>query len=224
MRWFAVLTAVVLLFALSACRYYGVTTLTLQEGVDGYSGTKDAHILEFFNDNNAGGYHTMEAGRFTGSADGDDKAVVVEFDLSLLSSSANVLDATLELYYIGERNGSGQTKSLSVHILTEPWVEGTGSAGIDGEIVPGVDWDWLAALPPKFDGKTIAEERIDAMPDVWYSFDLTSVVRDWIRQAAPNYGVLIQEKDPSSVDGTKQFRTSEYSEVSKRPKLTIRYE
>ncbi len=228
MRWFAVLTAVVILFTLSTCRYYEVTRVTLQEEVSGYSGTRDAHLLEFpglgYNDRNTGGYHTMEAGRFVGSADDADKAIVIDFDLSSISSSAYVMEATLELYFIGERGGFGEPKFLSVHRLTEAWVEGEGAVDINGEDVPGVDWDWLAALPPKFEGKTLAEERIEATPDVWYSFDMTSVVRDWIRQATPNYGVLILENNPSSVDGTKQFRTSEYSEVSKRPKLTIRYQ
>ncbi len=216
----------ILFSGLAGCRYYEVTTVTLQEGVDGYSGTKDAHLMEFlgYNDNNTGGYHTMEAARFVGSADDADKAIVIGFDLSSISSSARVLEATLELYFIGERGGSGEPKFLSVHRMTEAWVEGDGAVDIYGDEVPGVNWDWLAALPPKFEGKTIAEERIEAMPDVWYSFDMTSVVRDWIRQATPNHGVLINENNPSSVDGTKQFRTSEYSEVSKRPKLTIRYQ
>jgi len=223
---FAVLVAVVILFVLTACRYYEVTTVTLQEGVDGYSGTKDAHLMEFlgYNDNNTGGYHTMEAARFVGSADDADKAIVIGFDLSSISSSARVLEATLELYFIGERGGSGEPKFLSVHRMTEAWVEGNGAVDIYGDEVPGVNWDWLAALPPKFEGKTLAEERIEATPDVWYSFDITSVVRDWVRGVSPNYGMLILENNPSSVDGTKQFRTSEYSEVSKRPKLTIRYQ
>ena len=226
MRLFAVLVAVVILFVLTACRYYEVTTVTLQEGVDGYSGTKDAHLMEFlgYNDNNTGGYHTMEAARFVGSADDADKAIVIGFDLSSISSSARVLEATLELYFIGERGGSGEPKFLSVHRMTEAWVEGNGAVDIYGDEVPGVNWDWLAALPPKFEGKTLAEERIEATPDVWYSFDITSVVRDWVRGVSPNYGMLILENNPSSVDGTKQFRTSEYSEVSKRPKLTIRYQ
>ena len=225
MNWLSIGLAVILFSGLAGCRYYyEVTTVTLQEGVDGYSGTKDAHLMEFFSDNNTGGYHTTEAARFVGSADNADKAIVIEFDLSAISSSARVFEATLELYFIGERGGSGEPKFLSVHRLTEVWVEGAGAVDINGEDVPGVNWDWLAALPPKFEGKTLAEERIDAMPDVWYSFDVTSVVRDWIWQATPNYGVLILENNPSSVDGTKQFRTSEYSEVSKRPKLTIRYQ
>ncbi len=226
LRWFAVLTAVAFLFALTVCRHYEVTTVTLQEEVGGYSGTRDAHLLEFpglgYNDRNTGGYHTMEAGRFVGSADDADKAIVIEFDLSSISSSAYVIGATLELYFIGERGGIEEPKFLAVHRLTEAWVEGEGAVDINGEDVPGVDWDWLAALPPKFDGKTITEKRIEATPDIWYSFDITSVVRDWVRGVSPNYGVLINENDPGSADGTKQFRSSEYSDVSKRPKLTVR--
>ena len=109
-------------------------------------------------------------------------------------------------------------------MLTEAWIEGDGAVDINGENVPGVDWIWLAALPPKFSGEVIDERVIEAAPDVWYGFDLTSVVRDWIRGVSPNYGVIILEDDPSRIDGTKQFRTSEYSDPSRRPKLTIRYE
>ena len=216
----------IIISGLTTCRNFDLTTVVLQEGVDGYSGTRDAHIQEFglYEDRNTGGYHTMEAGRFVGSADDADKAIVIAFDLSSIPSSALVHEAIMELYFIGERGGSGEPKSLSVHILTEAWIEGAGAGDINGQNVPGVDWLWLAAFPPKFSGEVIDERIIGATADVWYSLDITSVVRDWVRRELPNHGVIILEDNPSGEDGTKQFRTSEYSEASKRPKLAIRYQ
>ncbi len=166
----------------------------------------------------------MEAGRFVGSADDADKAIVIAFDLSSIPRSALVYEAILELYFIGERGGSGEPKLLSVHLLKEAWIEGEGAFNINGEDVPGVNWDWLAALPSKFSGEVIQEQILGATADTWYSFDITSVVRDWVRGDVPNHGVIILEDNPSTVDGTKQFRTSEYSETAKRPKLAIRYQ
>ena len=194
-------------------------TVSFQEGVNGYTGTKDAHILEWLarSGYNTGGHDEIEATRYDGGDDDDDKAILIEFDLSSIPSTATVIAANLALFFTDERNGS-TPKTLNVHRITGSWIEGAGT-GIDGEDDPGVDWDSM----PSFDAPSIDDQLIGTVVDTWYSFSITSAAQSWVSNALSNYGVILMEDSPSVIDGTKDFASSEHATVSWRPKLTVLY-
>ncbi len=193
-----------------------VVIVSFQEGVDGYSGTKDAHILEWpvKCDNNTGAHDEIEATRNDAGNSNDDKAI----DLSSIPSTATVTAANLELFFIGERFGSGASKTLNVHRITGSWIEGTGT-GFDGQNVAGVDWP----SKPSFDAPSIDDQLIGTDVDTWYSFSITATAQSWVSNASSNYGVILMEDSPSASDGTKDFASSEHATLSSRPKLTVSY-
>ncbi len=108
--------------------------ITLQEGVDGYEGTKDAHIISWDGSQNqlgrlddgsnagngtetpppggdpqnAGAHEFIEEGDFGGGTD-DSKVILIEFDTSGVdaSSASRLLSAQIGLYYSHERSAGG---------------------------------------------------------------------------------------------------------------------
>ncbi len=199
--------------------YPPVVTVSFQEGVNGYSGTRDAHILEWpaRSGYNTGAHDEIEATRYDGSDSNDDKAILIEFDLSSIPSTATVTAANLALFFTDERNGSAP-KTLNVHRVTGSWIEGAGT-GIDGDDVAGVDWDSM----PSFDAPSMDDQLIGTVVDTWYSFSITSAAQSWVSSASSNYGVILMEDSPSGSDGTKDFASSEHATLSWRPQLTVLY-
>ncbi|MGC9328211.1 MAG: hypothetical protein ACP5I1_11295 [Candidatus Hinthialibacter sp.] len=141
-------------------------TVELQQGVNGYEGTKDAHIISWDgsenqlsrnadgsnpgaggNPQNIGGWIFIEQGDY-GSEDfalyNDSKVILIEFDLTGVTGTAS--SAQLGLYYWYERStgdqaveGSGTKKTphtLYVNRILKPWGEGTGSGNADGADTP----------------------------------------------------------------------------------------
>ncbi len=194
-------------------------TVSFQDGANGYFSTKDAHLVEWHPGNNTGANTELEATKHTGVTVNDNKAIVVEFDVSSIPSSATVIAADLSLLLIGQRNGS-TPKTLYVHKITGAWIEGMGT-GIDGQDIPGVDW----ASRPAFDALSIDDQLIGTVEDTWYTFDIGSAVQSWVSSPLSNYGVILKEDEvsPSGIDGSKVFASSEYATLSSRPKLTISY-
>jgi len=194
----------------------GVTEM-LQQGVDGYYGTEDAHILEYYKypDRNTGGNNLIETATYKGS-DSDEKNILLRFDLSGIPSNASVTSASLELFLASTRNGT-PVKEINLHEILSSWDEGTG-VGIDGQDVPGVDWH----SAPIIDETALSSIPVGSQPE-WYRFSLTSLVQDWIDDSAANYGIMLKEDTVVPVSGTKQFASSEYSAIDKRPRLIITY-
>jgi len=106
----------------------------LQDGTNGYSGTHDTHIAEFFPDNNIGGNPQFEACRYAGDNNNDDKSMLIKFDLSsviLLNESPTKAELILTL--VNTRFGK-TGKYLACHRLIKDWNEGENASGIDGDI------------------------------------------------------------------------------------------
>lgn len=192
-------------------------TVTFQDGVNGYFGTKDAHLVEWHLDNNTGANSEIEATKHTGVTPTDNKAIVLEFDVSSIPSSATVNSADLALYLVGQRNGS-TPKILNVHKITAAWTEGVG-IGIDGQNIPGVDWLGM----PTYDAPSMDDQMIGTVVDTWYTFNVGSAVQSWVSSPPSNYGVILIEDSPIGINGSKVFASSEHANLSFRPKLTVSY-
>ncbi len=58
--------------------------------------------------------------------------------------------------------------------------------------------------------------------EVWETFNVTDIIKDHISSPIKNYGFIIKYMDASVNTGTVSY-SSEYTEIAKRPKLTIYY-
>ncbi len=189
----------------------------LQQGLNNYYGTVDTHILESKQDRNTGGHTLIEATTYNGGG-GDEKNILVKYDLSSIPSNATITSATMDLCLINVRNGIAD-KTVDLHEITESWTEGSGT-GIDGQVVSGVTW----LTQPAYSSTTMVSQTIGSMPDTWYTFNVTGLVQQWVNGTKTNYGITIKENVPNSSAGAKDFASSEYeTDISKRPRLSITY-
>lgn len=152
---------------------------------------------------------------------GSDSRALIHFDLSVLPAASTIYSATLELSTPGDPY---PPITVDLHRLTEEWNEGTDINGTisppDGatwnERKPGVTW----TTPGGDYDPTIISSYNFTTPGETASFDVTSLVRDWVTQAQPNYGLIAIGR---TLSAGLSIVASDKPSVNARPKLTINY-
>ena len=215
------------------------TTITLQNGLNGYAGTTDAWLDASQTRDNYGGAPDLHI-RWN---NGRDDCVLLKFDLTgQIPPNAVILSSTLSIYYMVA--GSFQDDNavtIKPFRLNAYWEENTGD-GLFGQGVSyryrvinetyewtnGAEGGWYDKID---DGNgTNKIKRTDGYPDAvppqnWVSFDVTPSVSQW-KSGATNYGFLVVatnfEGGGTAAYGT--FTSRDDSGASYRPKLTITYE
>ncbi len=70
---------------------------------------------------------------------------------------------------------------------------------------------------------TISATFSNDQKDVWEKYDVTNLTKEFISDSSGNYGYLLTYPDDPNIDFGNVAYSSEYSDVTKRPKLTIYY-
>lgn len=208
-----------------------------QRGAGGYEGTVDAQLIQAvrYSSHNTGAQHKYEVG-YSGPWARDQKYVLIRFEDLNIPADADITEATVNLWYYGDRASSGQVirlleKEVYIHRIRIPWNEGTGGneSSHDGDpaLEGEVSWDTFMSEPAPYHFEVL-DTVVIGQEEGWYSWDITGLANDWLHGVVPNYGVLLKTFEyPSNDDermvGTKQFRSSEYHEVEKRPYLSVVY-
>jgi hypothetical protein len=208
----------------------GGTTVTFQQGSNGYTQAADAHISEYAPGINAGGNDRFEVSRFNGSYSNDDKSGLLKFDISTIPSNATVTSATVELTLVECRNGT-PTKSIEVRKLNRAWGEGS-KTGIDGGTATSGECSWTYSAYSTqwtnpggdYDSTAADTKSIASTTGTKYTWNITGMVQGWVTTASSNYGIIFLETSQQSTqNGTKCFAAKEYATVASRPKLTVVY-
>lgn len=204
----------------------------VQEGLQGFKGTMDAHIAEFFPDNNMGGNDQFEAARFDGASENDDKSMLVQFDLSNIDiNDTTLVRATLVLTMAETRNGDNP-KKLGVFRLLKNWNQGD-NEGIDGGAAGTGEVTWNSSRnnlerwdKPGGDHSGDAADIRTVGADIGkeYEWDITSFVTFWEANPDRNFGMILREPESSDRNGTKVFFTSEHNTIEDRPKLILTFD
>lgn len=140
---------------------------------------------------------------------GDGDVALLRFDLDDVPAGAHIVSAELDLY-LSNRSGSNLIPT-SVHRLTSDWdpylatwnmADGApwGSAGGDYDPTPAdtIDVNW------KFR---------------WYTWDVTTLVADWVSGAHPNHGVALVASGSSNL----RFASSKWWSDLEFPRLSVSY-
>jgi hypothetical protein len=184
-----------------------IKTLTFQQGVDGYTGTVDVEIWAL-------SPHTCLEGNPNATSDADndggESQILMRFDEIIGHSSGQIPPgATIHSAKLIV-SAFDQGNTVHLHRMLVPWKRSvTWNA-----LVAGVTADGLEASRQK-DSFTFG--KISASSSE-VSFEVTDTIQAWVNGEA-NYGWVFINTGPNGWD----FYTSEYEQLSERPRLVVRY-
>ena len=138
----------------------------------------------------------------------DVQRALVQFDLSSVPSGSTVTAATLEL----QATGIDGLLTIDAYQVQQSWSETTVTWN---QRSSGTNWSTAGGA---FDATPL--DSISTNQTGIHSFDVTSLVQDWVDGAAQNYGLLIGSPD----GGGNRTVTYDSREGSVKPRLVIHYE
>ena len=187
----------------------GSTTITLQNGLNGYSGARDTNINAAWPNSNQGGpaWKVGEQQKL---------AALVSFDLSAIPDGATIHAATLGAYaYAVEGTGS---YALNLYPVKRLWTEAeaTWNRATGSSL-----WGSPGCNNVSTDRSGSQSAAAPAASTGWYEWLVTEEVRRILSQPSANKGWLLRQS--SSASGAVQFRSSDYGVGAERPKLVVTY-
>lgn len=186
-------------------------TVTLQQGTNGYAGYEDTHIYIYEPTANYCALDNMRVGLrhyYLG---------LLRFDLSPIPANAVVRKASLELYAVG---WGGSTMSIEAYRLLRSF---NPCQATWNQAANGTNWGQPGANDTTLDRAAVPETTINTRGLFeWSSFDLTTLVQDWLDGKLDNNGVLLRGLLASSTNSF-YFASAQSSNVQYRPKLVITY-
>ena len=195
--------------------------VVLQNGLNGYTNTKDAYINTYSTSDQSRNYGKSTTCTIYGSAS---RRALLQFDLCDIPLGSIIDSAELRLVFSYLAYGDS-SESCSVFRLTHDWVEGTNSSG--SKEGPGATWnDYDRGNPWDTPGGDYDVTRLDSVgySDLrrgWpASFDVKDTVEDWVSNDSDNYGFLIKPS-PASFEG--RFYSREWGTMNQRPLLAVVY-
>lgn len=149
---------------------------------------------------------------------------VFQFDLSGIAPLANILDAQLEVYV--ESIDDVTSTEVSLHRLTQAWVEGTGDSS--GSPADGADFNtydstnaWASA-GGDYDPVAAASITVSSGNASWYQWSIAELVGDWVAGTQANYGFLMLGGSTGVLEKMR-VASSDSPDATKHPRLTVTY-
>ncbi len=129
---------------------------------------------------------------------------LVRFDLSSIPAGATINSATLRLYLVNSWDYPGKTRTITTYRASSYWSESS------------VTWNNKPSYAESYGSAGVTHGS-----GVWYSFDVTNLVRGWVNGTWPNYGIMLRGPEWSGSDSSwKSFATRE---SANDPQLVINY-
>lgn len=188
--------------------YLQAETLVLQNGANGYTGCTDTYLIM----NSAAAQGTKDKLEVEGyhCAACIDERLLIKFDLSSISKTAQVTKATLSLYSTAQpRPGSA---TVNVYTISKAWDE---AAANWTKATSSVSW---AKAGGDYDPTAVATYTYSEEVNVWHTIDVTAVVSQFIKNPATNFGLHFF-MEPAMY--TVRYTSSNSTDQAHRPKLTI---
>lgn len=191
-------------------------TWTLGDNSDSdLTGTCEDTYLNVNNENYAAS-DTLRT--YTWPTDTAANVIVMKWDMSALPADAVIESATLELY-LTEAAGDNSYE-ISAHRITglDPVID-----TCTGETWNGTD-PWSNNTPLAQDNieSAAGAAAVDATSG-FKAWDITEIARTWINVPAENFGVLLNADVSAASDSYRYFASSQSSDASMRPRLTITF-
>jgi len=190
-----------------------MATVTLQEGVNGYGGTRDTFLDGWAPTTAYGGAPLLRL-RSPNVKNG-----VVRFDLSSVPAQAlsnGVRGAALSLYSSSRSNAN--SSEITAYLLNRPWTEAQATWV---QAAAGQPWSQGGAngVPGDRSGTAVDSRVLDAL-NVRWGLDVSAAVVGWLANPASNNGLLLRGVDP---DVEYAVASRENTAIDQRPRLLIVY-
>jgi hypothetical protein len=219
-----------------------VQTKTFQQGRDSYTGVRDTWISRL--DWDTPKQYTVNYGQNTGlelSRNGGDNPLL-RFDLDSIPTNSAILSATLALYNTTRSSYSGTrdfARRIELFRVLRDWDEGNqiaspinaaGEHGATGDHAfayftgEGVNVPWAGrGMVAGADYLAERESYADVVNEGWYTWDVTALVRAWVRGEAANAGLVLRDATGYADDHRdwRTFTSSQGADPSRRPLLTV---
>jgi len=190
------------------------TTVTLQEGVDSYTGTEDTYVVggtgageSTLHDEWYGNNQYLRTWYSGGGA--ENQTTFIKFDLSSVTPGT-LTGATLRMWI---RRENMAPDDLQIHLPTADWTEQTTWNTKPGMTNTGQTF----TFPDTAFGTTISDP-----PTTYVDVDLSALlttVDGWITSPSTNYGLAFV----ATTDINADFWSSEYATAQYRPQLTLEF-
>jgi hypothetical protein len=186
----------------------GSFNVTLQDGLNGYTGTRDNWLDSDFPTTNNG--TVIQAHLQYGTQDRQ----IHLFDVSSIPSNATITSATMSFYVY---QVSGGTPNVGCYRILTQWDE---LQSTYNNRLTGTAW----GTPGLLSGTDYAATAIANSGNIsaagWANFTITSTVQAWVNGSQANNGVMYRETSA----GHLYTRMSEYTaDTTVRPKLVVSY-
>ena len=187
----------------------GFTTVSFQEGVNGYAGTEDTHLDSTAPSTSFGGVDRIE---MDGSPD---MSVILKWDISSIPAGSNVESVEISVFI---RNGS--TVLYDIYEMLRPWQEGSATWN---QFAAGQNWQIAGANGSQDRGTTALGVLTGPRGATTLTLNAAgvAVVQSWVDNPSSNNGFVFLDYDEGS--NGLSFFSSERRDVEVRPQLTITY-
>lgn len=175
----------------------------------------------FLDENNPGRNYGNCKEFFIGTKSGKKRRGIVKFDVSDIPVGASIISANLVLTKTGGTNAS---TPVSIHRVLSNWQENAGGCA-GNTLAPnwnqnqaGINWNTPGG---HFDNTSAASTNVASNGN--YTWNIVSLVEQWVNTPAANHGLLIKTVNESINDEFK-WASSEEGDNTKRPTLNIVYQ
>ncbi len=186
----------------------GPVTRIFQDGLNGYTGTRDTYIYDINPATVRGSEITFVQDKNPANIPPDNRTSLLRFDLSSIPAGSTIQSAELQFFVDAEGQG------FNMHPMLVPWDETTASfASIGNRHFAADNIDAQAVVNANWPGVDTYVGLITvAVP--------ASTIQDWINGTLTNNGWLMIA---THADDGQQLRSREYTTQADRPKLTVIY-
>lgn len=180
------------------------TTLSLQDGVNSYIGTRDTYTYDV----SPGTVRGSETTFIQDKNATDDRVSLLRFDLSSIPAGSTIQSATLQFYVDVEGQG------FNMYRMLVPWDEATVTfTSIGNRHFAANNTDAESAINTNWPG-------VDGYTGLITVSVPASTIQNWIDGTLTNNGWLMIA---THADDGQQLRSREYGTAGDRPKLTVTY-
>jgi len=154
-------------------------------------------------------------------------AILMKFDLTSIPKGATIQSATLNLALVETDATADTSYTTTAHKIIN---RNPDLARATGLTYDGVN-AW-AANACCYNQVPLAQSDISAPYDTkiidktlgYKTWTLTALINEWVNQGVVNYGVLINSDPTKLTDRYRYFASSEYSDTTLRPYLSVTYQ